>query len=126
MTESDTHTHLLAIFADVSQSAQRLLWFAETADVDGYPELASSFRAIAEDKAGHARGLLEFIDGLDRETPENLAAALSLVDLSGDLERIRSAADDEGRPDVAEWVGTMSTAADRHVARLNTDRETLR
>lgn len=122
----DTGALLVATLAAESQAVQRLLWFAETADVDGYPELAASFRAIAEEKAGHARGLLEFIDGLDGETTENLASAIALVDRKAALQELIDSASASGHNDVAEWTETLAAASARHLQRLQSGKQTLR
>jgi len=116
---------LAETFATESQTIQRLLWSAEAADVDGYPELATSYRAIAEVKSGHAQGLLEFMADPDR-TAENLAELIDNVDRSADLlrdaEQVRSA----GREDLAEWFEMLAAASERHAERLREGKKTLR
>ena len=56
-----THANLLEAFARESQANRRYLWFAQRADVDGYPEAAALFRSIAESETAHAHGHLEFL-----------------------------------------------------------------
>ena len=123
---SPISTHVAALFAAESEAIVRLRWFAETADVDGYPDLAASFRAIADEKAGHALGLLEFVDGLDRETGENLAAALVMVDRQDQLQEVIDQAVSEGRHEVAEWVETIAAASARQLERLRSGEGQLR
>jgi len=58
---STTHQNLMHVFARESQANRRYLWFAEQADVEGYPDIAALFRSIAEGETGHAQGLLEYL-----------------------------------------------------------------
>ena len=56
-----THENLKHAFAGESQANRRYLWFAQKADVEGYPDAAALFRSVAEGETGHAHGHLEFI-----------------------------------------------------------------
>ena len=37
------------------------MWFAQKADIEGYPDAASLFRAVAEGETGHAHGHLDYL-----------------------------------------------------------------
>ncbi|NDF84216.1 MAG: hypothetical protein EB144_03980 [Actinobacteria bacterium] len=50
-----THENLKHAFAGESQANRRYLWFAQKADVEGYPDAAALFRSVAE--GGVARKL---------------------------------------------------------------------
>ena len=54
-----THENLKHAFAGESQANRRYLWFAQKADVEGYPDAAALFRSVAEGETGHAHGHLE-------------------------------------------------------------------
>ena len=55
-----THENLKEAFAGESQANRRYLWFAQKADVEGYPDVAALFRSVAEGETGHAHGHLEY------------------------------------------------------------------
>ena len=56
-----THENLLEAFAGESQANRRYIWFAQKADIEGYPDAAALFRSVAEGETGHAHGHLEYI-----------------------------------------------------------------
>ncbi|EQD42518.1 Rubrerythrin, partial [mine drainage metagenome] len=44
---------------------RRYLYFAQKADVEGYPDVASLFRSVADGETGHAFGHFDFLaDGV--------------------------------------------------------------
>ena len=45
---SKTHQHLKDAFAGESQANRRYLYFANEADIEGYPEVANLFRSWRE------------------------------------------------------------------------------
>ena len=53
-----THTHenLKEAFAGESQANRRYLWFAQKADIEGLPDVASLFKNVADGETGHAHG----------------------------------------------------------------------
>ena len=64
MTElkgSKTHENLKEAFAGESQANRRYLYFAQKADVEGYPDVAALFRSVAEGETGHAFGHFDFL-----------------------------------------------------------------
>ncbi len=50
-----THENLKEAFAGESQANRRYLWFAQKADVEGYPDQAALFQAL------HLRKLLQCV-----------------------------------------------------------------
>ena len=52
---TQTHDNLKTAFAGESQANRRYLYFAQKADVEGYPDVAALFRSVAEGETGHAR-----------------------------------------------------------------------
>ena len=56
-----TEENLKEAFAGESQANRRYLWFAQKADVEGYPDVAALFRAGAEGETGHAVGHFDFL-----------------------------------------------------------------
>ena len=58
---TQTHDNLKAAFAGESQANRRYLYFAQKADVEGYPDVAALFRSVAEGETGHAFGHFDFL-----------------------------------------------------------------
>ena len=58
---SKTHDNLKTAFAGESQANRRYLYFAQKADVEGYPDVAALFRSVAEGETGHAFGHFDFL-----------------------------------------------------------------
>lgn len=71
-----TMENLANAFAGESQANRKYLAFAEKADKDGLPKVASLFRAAAEAETIHAHGHLKAMDGI-KSTEENLIAAIN-------------------------------------------------
>jgi rubrerythrin len=72
---SKTEGNLAHAFAAESKASARNSVFALKAEHDGYPQIASLFRAVAEAESVHARRYLNFIRGKVGTTEENLEAA---------------------------------------------------
>lgn len=117
---SDTEKNLRSAFAREAEANLRYRFFAQTADVEGYPELAAVFRAVAEAEAGHAFGILDLlIDAGDPttgsdigSTEENLRAAIAGEDRDHQQlypDYVRTARR-EGFDDIAEWLETLAEA----------------
>ena len=58
---SKTEENLKEAFAGESQANRRYLYFAQKADVEGYPDVAALFRSVAEGETGHAFGHFDFL-----------------------------------------------------------------
>src|SRR3546814_14461653 len=56
-----TEENLKEAFAGESQANRRYLYFAQKADVEGYPDVAALFRSVAEGETGHAFGHFDFL-----------------------------------------------------------------
>ena len=69
-----TAENLKAAFAGESQASQKYLAFADQARVDGFPNVARLFRAVAYAESTHARNHLSVLGGIGT-TEENLKAA---------------------------------------------------
>ena len=95
---TQTHTNLKEAFAGESQANRRYLYFAQKADVEGYPDVAALFRSVAEGETGHAFGhfyeYTEMYPGFART------------------------ARDEGFDEVGEWLETLAKAEKSHAGRF--------
>ena len=132
---SKTEANLRAAFAAESQANRRYLYFAQKADIEGYPDVATLFRSIAEGETGHAFGHLEFLaavgDPLTGEplgsTEENLRAAIAseVREYSEMYPEYARVAREEGFDEVAEWLETLARAEKSHAGRFTQGLETL-
>ncbi len=124
---SRTEAHLREAFARESQTAMRYLYFAQQADIEGRPDLASLFRAIAEGETGHALGILDLLadagDPLTTETigdtEDNLRSAVAGerndADLYADFAETARA---EGFTEIADWLATVVRVEQHQLARF--------
>lgn len=123
-----THGHLTDALATAGVTTLRALWFAQQADVDGRPDAARAFRAIADDVTSNAFGLLEHLADVGDpltglpidDTTDHIAAAIEGERRTRDS--IDPAAVDtartDGFPEIADWFLTLSGAAERHIAKM--------
>lgn len=125
---SRTHDNLKEAFAGESQANRRYLWFAQKADVEGQPETAALFRAVADGETGHAHGHLEFLSEVGDpatglpigETVDNLRAAIEgeTYEYSQMYPGFAAVARDEGFDEIAEWFETLARAEKSHAGRF--------
>jgi len=123
-----THENLKVAFAGESQANRRFLYFAQKADVDGYPDVAALFRSVAEGETGHAFGHLDFLvevgDPVTGEpvgdTAENLRSAIAgeTYAYTEMYPGFAKTAREEGFDEVAEWLETLARAERSHAGRL--------
>lgn len=126
--DTQTHAHLRASFVYDVQASRLSERFARIAEIEGFPEIARTFRDLAESQAFQAQGHLDLLiragDPLSGrrigDTLDNVRAALAAHDgeLLSDLPGMVAAARAEGFPDAASWFETLARARDAHRARL--------
>ncbi len=58
---TQTEANLKTTFAGESQANRRYLYFAQKADVEGYPDVAALFRSVAEGETGHTFGHFDYL-----------------------------------------------------------------
>jgi rubrerythrin len=125
---TQTHENLKAAFARESQANSRYLWFAQRADIEGYPKTAALFRSVAEAETGHALGHLEYLAEVADpasgapigDTEENLEAAIAgetydHIEMYPDFAAM---ARHEGFDQIAEWFETLARAEKNHAGRF--------
>ena len=125
---SKTYENLKEAFARESQANRRYLWFAQKADIEGYPEAAALFRSVAEGETGHAHGHLEFLAQVgdpatgepigDTEANFKAAVASETYEFSEMYPAFARTARDEGFIEIAEWLETLSRAEKSHASRF--------
>ena len=130
-----THDNLKAAFAGESQANRRYLYFANKADVEGYPDVAGLFKNVADGETGHAHGHLDYLKqagdpatGLPiGNTEKNLKA--SIAGETHEYETMYPAmakeAREEGFDDIAEWFETLAKAEKSHAGRFQKALEAL-
>ena len=121
---SRTHENLKDAFAGESQANRRYLYFANKADIEGYPEIATLFRSTAEGETGHAHGHLDYLalvgdpaTGLPiGETALNLASAVAgeTHEYTDMYPGMAKAAREEGFDEIADWFETLAKAERSH------------
>ena len=125
---SKTHENLKEAFASESQANRRYLWFAQKADVEGYPDVAKLFRSVAEGETGHAHGHLDFLAEVGDpatgepigETEDNLKSAVAgeTYEYTEMYPGFARTARDEGFTSIAEWLETLARAEKSHAGRF--------
>ena len=132
---SKTEDNLKEAFAGESQANRRYLWFAQKADVEGYPDAAALFRSVAEGETGHAHGHLEFLAEVgDPATGEpvgptdaNLKASIAgeTYEYTEMYPGFAKTAREEGFDQIAEWLETLARAEKSHAGRFGQGLESL-
>jgi rubrerythrin len=131
MTElkgSKTEANLKKAFASEAQTNRRYLYFALTADIEGYNDIAAVFRSTAEGETGHAHGHLEYLEEVGDpvtgepigDTGANLKAAIAgeTHDATRMYPEMAQQARDEGFDEIADWFDTLAKAETSHAARF--------
>ena len=130
-----THENLKEAFAGESQANRRYLWFAQRADVEGYPDTAALFRSVAEGETGHAHGHLEYLAQVGDpatgepigDTEENLKASIAgeTYEYTQMYPGFAKTAREEGFDEIADWFETLARAEKSHAGRFTEGLEAL-
>lgn len=125
-----THTHenLKEAFAGESQANRRYLWFAQKADIEGLPEVASLFKNVADGETGHAHGHLEYLAEVGDpasgepigDSEQNLKASIAgeTYEYTQMYPGFAKTAREEGFAEIAEWFETLARAEKSHAGRF--------
>ncbi len=126
--DTRTYDNLKEAFARESQASHRYLYFAQKADIEGFPELAALFRSVADGEAGHTFGHLEFLAEVGDpvtgapigDTEDNLRSAIEseTYEYAALYPGFAGVARQEGLDDIAEWFETLARAERSHADRL--------
>ncbi len=132
---SKTHQHLKDAFAGESQANRRYLYFANKADVEGYPEVATLFRATAEGETGHAHGHLDYLAEVGDPATDlpigsshsNLASAVAgeTHEYTDMYPGMAKDARDEGFDEIADWFETLAKAERSHANKFQRALDTI-
>ena len=125
-----THTHenLKEAFAGESQANRRYLWFAQKADIEGLPDVASLFKNVADGETGHAHGHLEYLAEVGDpasgepigDSEHNLKASIAgeTYEYTQMYPGFAKTAREEGFAEIAEWFETLARAEKSHAGRF--------
>src|ERR1700716_2803307 len=132
---SKTHDNLKEAFAGESQATRRYLYFAQKADVEGYPDVAALFRSVAEGETGHAFGHFDFLSEVGdpvtgvpvgkNESTLKSAVARETYEYTEMYPGFARTARDEGFDEVAEWLETLARAEKSHAGRFTQGLENI-
>ena len=132
---SKTEGNLKAAFAGESQANRRYLYFANKADVEGQPEVASLFRNTAEGETGHAHGHLDYLAQVGDPATDlpigssqlNLKAAVAgeTHEYTDMYPGMAKSARQEGFEEIADWFETLAKAERSHANKFAKALETL-
>ena len=130
-----THENLKAAFAGESQANRRYLYFANKADVEGHPEVATLFRSTAEGETGHAHGHLDYLAQVGDpatdlpigSSEQNLKAAVAgeTHEYTDMYPGMAKSAREEGFDEIADWFETLAKAERSHANRFQKALDTL-
>ena len=133
---SKTQANLKEAFAGESQANRRYLYFAQKADVEGYPDVAALFRSVAEGETGprlralrlprRGRRPRDRRAGRVRPT-DNLKSAIAgeTYEYTEMYPGFSKTARDEGFEEIAEWLETLARAEKSHAGRFTQGLEAL-
>jgi len=133
-----TLENLKHAFAGESQANRRYLYFARTADIEGYPDIANIFRETAEGETGHAFGHLDMMrkyGGVDPATNKTINSLEEMLVSAVEGETYEytemypgfaRVAREEGFDEIAEWFETLARAEKSHAGRFQKTLEALR
>ena len=130
-----THENLKEAFAGESQANRRYLYFAQKADVEGYPDVSALFRSVAEGETGHAFGHFDFLaaagDPVTEQpvgsTEDNLRSAIhgETYEYTEMYPGFARTARDEGFTEIGEWLETLARAEKSHAGRFQQGLESI-
>jgi rubrerythrin len=136
LRDTRTHENLRAAFAVDAQAVRMWEYFGRIAEIEGFPEVARTFRELAESQGVYAHGHLDFLmrageplTGLPLgETAQNLRAAIAAEhhDAKDALPDMARTARAEGFMDIASWFDTIGRSREAHATRLETALAALR
>jgi rubrerythrin len=134
---SQTEANLIAAFTRKSQANLRYLYFAQKADIEGFPNVAALFKAVAHSETGHAHGHLEYLAAFGSGDPvtaldigptdDNLQSAIvSETYESTDMyPAFAQAARSENFGEIADWFETLARSQTSHASRFQEGLDTL-
>ena len=126
--DSQTHAHLLTSYQQDAQASRLSERLARLAEIEGFPDIARTFREISETQSFLAQGHLDLLmraaDPISSmslgETSQNLRAAIAghRGELLDGLHDKAQVARSEGFHDIASWFDNLRSTREHHLQRL--------
>ena len=133
---SKTLQNLKAAFAGESQANRRYLYFSRKADEEGYPEVSSLFRSVAEGETSHAfRHFDAMKEAGDPVTNASVANVKDMLNSAIKGETYESTemypsfaktAREEGFEEIAKWFDILAKAERAHAGKFKDTLESLK
>ena len=125
---SKSEKNLKEAFAGESQANRRYQYFARSADIEGFPDIAGLFKDTADAETGHAFGHLDFLKEVGDpvtgvpigKTEANLKSAIEgeTYEYTQMYPGMAKTAREEGFSEMAEWFETLAKAEKSHAGRF--------
>jgi rubrerythrin len=127
---TQTETNLLRAFVRESQANVRYAYFAQKADIEGYPGAATLFKNIAASETGYALGHLEYLATIGSgdpvtglaigDTEENFRSAIAseTYEHSEMYPLFAQVAREENLIEIADWFDSLVRAQQTHAERF--------
>ena len=104
------------------------MWFAQKADIEGLPDVASLFKNVADGETGHAHGHLEYLAEVGDpasgepigDSEQNLKASIAgeTYEYTQMYPGFAKTAREEGFAEITEWFETLARAEKSHAGRF--------
>jgi len=136
LAKSKTLENLRNAFAGESQANRRYTYFSRKADEEGYPEVATLFRSIADGETAHALRHFEFMKSVgDPVTNAPVTNVKEMLEsgIKGEKYECTSmypefakTARQEGFEEIAKWFETLAKAEMAHAGKYEEALKTLK
>jgi rubrerythrin len=128
LSESKTIGNLRAAFAGESQANRRYTYFSRKADEEGYPEVSTLFRSVAEGETAHALRHFDYMrkvgDPVTKVPVPNVKGMLDSA-VKGEMyewttmyPEFAKVAREEGFDEIAKWFETLAKAEKAHAGKF--------
>ena len=136
LAKSKTIQNLRNAFAGESQANRRYTYFSRRADEEGYPEIATLFRSVADGETAHALRHFDFMKTVGdpvtnvpvTNVKEMLESAVrgETYECSSMYPEFAKIAHQEGFEEIAKWFETLAKAEKAHAGKYEEALKALR
>lgn len=128
LADSKTIENLRAAFAGESQANRRYTYFSRKADEEGYPEISTLFRSVAEGETAHALRHFDYMrrvgDPVTRVPVPDVKGMLESAvkgetyECSSMYPEFAKVARQEGFEEIAKWFEILTKAEKAHAGKF--------
>ena len=136
LAKSKTVENLKAAFAGESQANRRYTYFSRKADEEGYPEIATLFRSVADGETAHALRHFEYMRSVgDPATNAPVGNVKEMLQSSVKGEtyectmmypEFAKTAREEGFDEIAKWFEILAKAEKAHAGKYEEALKTMK